>query len=214
MSYKDNNRIHIMTHPLIRHKLAILRDERTGTREFRDVIGEIASMMTYEATWHLPTEQVEVKTPFGVASCDMLSGKKIAIIPILRSGLGMVDGVLSVLPSAKVGHVGLYRDPETMQPVEYYCKMPTDIAEREAIILEPMSATGNSATAAIQFMKDYGCTKISMMTILSTPEGLELVAHDHPDVDIYVAGVDEGLTEDGYIYPGLGDAGDRIFGTR
>ncbi len=214
MSYQESNKVHVMTHPLICHKLAILRDERTGTREFREVINEIASMMTYEATWHLPTEEVEIKTPFGTAKCQTLSGKKIAIVPILRTGLGMVDGVLSVLPSAKVGHVGLYRDPETLHPVEYYCKMPVDIAEREVIIIEPMIATGNSATAAVQFMKDYGCTKISLMNILATPEGLNLITRDHPDVDIYVAGIDEGMNEDGYVVPGLGDAGDRIFGTK
>lgn len=214
MEYNGNSRIHVMEHPLIRHKLAILRDETTGTREFREVVREVASLMTYEATWHLPTKEIEVKTPFGVSTCLVLAGKKIAIVPVLRGGLGMVDGVLALLPSAKVGHIGLYRDPETMEPVEYYCKMPTDIAEREVIIVDPMMATGSSATAAIQFMKDYGCKKISMMNIIATPEGLRRIAADHPDVELYVADVDPSMNEKGYIVPGLGDAGDRIFGTK
>lgn len=214
MDYKGNSKIHIMEHPLIGHKLAILRDENTGTREFRQIVAEIASMMTYEATWNLPTEETEVKTPCGIAKCQVLTGKKIAIVPILRAGLGMVDGVLSLLPSAKVGHVGLYRDPETLEPVEYYCKMPLDIAERDVIIVDPMLATGGSATAAIQFMKDYGCAKISMMNILAAPEGLDVIARDHADVEVYVAALDDHLNEHGYIVPGLGDAGDRIFGTK
>ncbi|MCD8189168.1 MAG: uracil phosphoribosyltransferase [Clostridiales bacterium] len=214
MNYKGNDKIHILEHPLISHKLAILRDENTGTREFRAVVAEIASLITYEATRHMPTREVEVTTPCGVAKCQILTGKKVAIVPILRAGLGMVDGVLSLLPSAKVGHVGLYRDPETLEPVEYYCKMPADIAERDVIILDPMLATGGSATAAIQFMKDYGCRNIAMMNIIAAPEGLDVIARDHPDVEIYVAALDDHLNEHGYIVPGLGDAGDRIFGTK
>lgn len=214
MNYNGNSKLHIMEHPLITHKLGILRDENTGTREFREVVSEITSLMTYEATWNLPTEEVEVKTPLGVATCKMLSGKKVAIVAVLRGGLGMVDGVLRLLPSAKVGHVGMYRDPEILEPIEYYCKMPSDIAEREVIIVEPMMATGGTATAVIQFMKDYGCKKISMMNILTTNKGLERIGADHPDVDVYVAGVDNELNEQGYIVPGLGDAGDRIFGTK
>ncbi len=214
MNYKGNDKIQILEHPLISHKLAILRDENTGTREFRAVVAEIASLITYEATRRLPTKEVEVITPCGVAKCQVLTGKKLAIVPILRAGLGMVDGVLSLLPSAKVGHVGLYRDPETLEPVEYYCKMPTDIAERDVIILDPMLATGGSATAAIQFMKDYGCRNIAMMNIIAAPEGLDVIARDHPDVEIYVAALDDHLNEHGYIVPGLGDAGDRIFGTK
>lgn len=214
MNYKGNDKIHILEHPLISHKLAILRDENTGTREFRAVVAEIASLITYEATRHMPTREVEVTTPCGVAKCQILTGKKVAIVPILRAGLGMVDGVLSLLPSAKVGHVGLYRDPETLEPVEYYCKMPADIAERDVIILDPMLATGGSATAAIQFMKDYGCRNIAMMNIIAAPEGLDVIARDHPDVEIYVAALDDHLNEHGYIVPGLGDAGGRIFGTK
>lgn len=209
-----SNNVHIFDHPLIHHKLAILRDERTGTREFRAVVGEVAALMCYEATRDMPTREVDVKTPLGVAHCKTLAGKKVAIVPILRAGLGMVDGMLSMLPSAKVGHIGLYRDPETLAPVEYYCKMPSDIAEREVIIVDPMLATGGSASAAVQFMKGYGCKHIKLMTILAAPEGIALMQKDHPDVDIYVAAVDEKINEDGYIVPGLGDAGDRIFGTK
>ncbi len=206
--------VHIFDHPLIHHKLAILRDERTGTREFRAVTGEIAALMCYEATRDMPTRDIEVKTPVGVAQCKTLAGKKVAIVPILRAGLGMVDGMLSILPSAKVGHIGLYRDPDTFAPVEYYCKMPPDISEREAIIVDPMLATGGSASAAAQFLKGYGCRHIKMMNILAAPEGIERMRREHPDVDIYVAAVDECLNDHGYIVPGLGDAGDRIFGTK
>lgn len=209
-----SNRVHIFDHPLIHHKLAILRDKNTGTREFRSLVSEIASLMCYEATRDMPTADVDVETPVGLAHCKMLSGKKVAIVPILRAGLGMVDGMLSMLPSAKVGHIGLYRDPETLDPVEYYCKLPSDISEREVIIVDPMLATGGSASAAVQFMKGYGCTHIKLMNILAAPEGIERMQQDHPDVDIYVAAVDEKLNEHGYIVPGLGDAGDRIFGTK
>ena len=208
------NNVHIFDHPLIHHKLAILRDERTGTREFRTVISEIAAIMCYEATRDMATRDIEVKTPVGVAHCKTLDGKKVAIVPILRAGLGMVDGMLSMLPSAKVGHIGLYRDPETLSPVTYYCKMPPDISEREVIIVDPMLATGGSASAAITFIKGYGCKNIKLMNIIGCPEGVEVIQRDHPDVDLYVAAVDERLNENKYIVPGLGDAGDRIFGTK
>ena len=208
------NKVHIMDHPLLQHKLTILRDERTGVKEFREVVSEIATLMCYEATRDLPLADVEVKTPVATATFKKLSGKKLAIVPILRAGLGMVDGILTLIPSAKVGHIGLYRDPNTLEPVEYYCKMPNDIAERDVIILDPMLATGGSATAAIQFMKNYGVKNIKLMNILAAPVGIERVCKDHPDVDIYVAAVDEKLNDHGYIVPGLGDAGDRIFGTK
>lgn len=213
-NYKNFEKIHIIEHPLISHKLAILRDETTGTQEFRKVVAEVATLLTYEATRNMPTEPKEVKTPIAMAQCQVLSGKKVAIVPILRAGLGMVDGVLQLLPSAKVGHIGLYRDPETLAPVEYYCKMPQDIAERDIMIVDPMLATGGSASAAIQFMKDYGCKKITMLNLLAAPEGLDLIAKEHPDVEVFVAALDDCLNDHGYIVPGLGDAGDRIFGTK
>lgn len=206
--------VYTFDHPLIQHKLSILRDEKTGAKEFRELISEIAALMCYEATRDLPMEDAEVYTPMAPAKVRRLAGKKLAVVPILRAGLGMVEGVLSIIPSAKVGHIGLYRDPETLEPVEYYCKMPADIAERDVIILDPMLATGGSATAAIQFMKDYGCRNIAMMNIIAAPEGLDVIARDHPDVEIYVAALDDHLNEHGYIVPGLGDAGDRIFGTK
>lgn len=208
------NNIHILNHPLLQHKLRILRDEKTGTNEFRKVVSEIASLMTYEATRDLPTREVDVQTPVSVAHCQILAGKKIAIVPILRAGLGMVDGVLEMLPTAKVGHIGLYRDPETLDPVEYYCKMPQDIAERDILIVDPMLATGGSAVAAITFVKEYGCKSITLMNIIAAPEGIKAVREAHPDVDIFVAAVDEKLNDHAYIVPGLGDAGDRIFGTK
>ncbi|MCD7918536.1 MAG: uracil phosphoribosyltransferase [Clostridiales bacterium] len=214
MLYKDNPKLHVLEHPLISHKLAILRNEETGTHEFRTIVAEIATLITYEATRNMTTEPVDVQTPVGIAHCQTLSGKKVAIVPILRAGLGMVDGILNLLPSAKVGHIGLYRDPETLAPVEYYCKMPPDIAERDVIIVDPMLATGGSASAAIQFMKEYGCTKITMMNIIAAPEGMDCIAREHPDVEVYVAALDDHLNEHGYIVPGLGDAGDRIFGTK
>ena len=207
-------KVHILDHPLLQHKLSILRDERTGSKEFREVVTEIATLMCYEATRDLPLEDVEIKTPITTAKFKALAGKKVAIVPVLRAGLGMVDGILNLLPAAKVGHIGLYRDPETLEPVEYYCKMPNDIAEREVIILDPMLATGGSASAAIQFIKSYDVKRIKLMNIIAAPEGVERVHRDHPDVDIYVAAVDEKLNDHGYIVPGLGDAGDRIFGTK
>ena len=210
----SENKVHILDHPLLQHKLTILRDERTGVKEFREIVAEIATLECYEATRDLPLKEIEVKTPVATGTFKTLAGKKLAIVPILRAGLGMVDGILSLIPSAKVGHIGLYRDPETLAPVEYYCKMPSDIAERDVIVLDPMLATGGSAVAAIQFLKNYECRSIKLMNILAAPEGIRAVQEAHPDVDIYVAGVDEKLNDHGYIVPGLVDAGDRIFGTK
>ncbi|OUQ84769.1 MULTISPECIES: uracil phosphoribosyltransferase [unclassified Flavonifractor] len=207
-------KVHILDHPLLQHKLSILRDENTGVKDFREVVSEIATLMCYEATRDLPLEEVEIKTPITTAKFKMIAGKKLAIVPVLRAGLGMVDGILTLIPSVKVGHIGLYRDPDTLEPVEYYCKMPTDIAERDVIILDPMLATGGSASAAIQFIKNYEVKHIKLMNIIAAPEGIERVHHDHPDVDIYCAALDEKLNDHGYIVPGLGDAGDRIFGTK
>ena len=203
-----------MDHPLLQHKLSILRDENTGVKDFREVVSEIATLMCYEATRDLPLEEVEIKTPITTAKFKTIAGKKLAIVPVLRAGLGMVDGILTLIPSAKVGHIGLYRDPDTLEPVEYYCKMPNDIAEREVIILDPMLATGGSASAAIQFIKNYEVKNIKLMNIIAAPEGIQRVHHDHPDVDIYCAALDEKLNDHGYIVPGLGDAGDRIFGSK
>lgn len=203
-----------MDHPLLQHKLSILRDENTGVKDFREVVSEIATLMCYEATRDLPLEEVEIKTPITTAKFKTIAGKKLAIVPVLRAGLGMVDGILTLIPSAKVGHIGLYRDSDTLEPVEYYCKMPNDIAEREVIILDPMLATGGSASAAIQFIKNYEVKNIKLMNIIAAPEGIQRVHHDHPDVDIYCAALDEKLNDHGYIVPGLGDAGDRIFGTK
>ena len=206
--------VHVLDHPLIQHKLAILRDKDTGVKEFRELVGEIAALMCYEATRNLPTEEVEVETPVATAKCRMLAGKKMAIVPILRAGLGMVDTMVALIPSAKVGHIGLYRDPETHMPVEYYCKLPDDIANRHVFVVDPMLATGGSAVAAIDFLKKHGCRKITMMNIIGCPEGVKTVQEAHPDVDLYLAAVDEKLNEHKYIIPGLGDAGDRIFGTK
>ena len=211
---KMDNMVHVLDHPLLQHKLSILRNKDTGVKDFRQVVGEIATLMCYEATRDLPVEQVEIETPVAKAKVNVIAGKKLAIVPILRAGLGMVDGILTLVPSAKVGHIGLYRDPKTHEPVEYYCKMPDDIASREVIILDPMLATGGSASAAIQFIKNYGCKNVKLMNIIAAPEGIERIRADHPDVDIYVAAVDEKLNDHAYIVPGLGDAGDRIFGTK
>jgi len=210
----DMEKVHILDHPLLQHKLSILRDENTGVKDFREVVSEIATLMCYEAARDLPLEEVEIKTPITTAKFKTIAGKKLAIVPVLRAGLGMVDGILTLIPSAKVGHIGLYRDPDTLEPVEYYCKMPNDIAEREVIILDPMLATGGSASAAIQFIKNYEVKNIKLMNIIAAPEGIQRVHHDHPDVDIYCAALDEKLNDHGYIVPGLGDAGDRIFGTK
>jgi uracil phosphoribosyltransferase len=209
-----NENVHILDHPLLQHKITILRNEATSTKDFRELVSEIAMLMTYEATRDLPLEDVTVKTPIASDTFKTLSGKKVAIVPILRAGLGMVDGVLAMIPSARVGHIGLYRDPQTLEPVKYYCKMPADIAERLVIIVDPMLATGGSSSAAIGFMKDYGCKHIKMMNIIAAPEGIARVQRDYPDVELYIGAVDKHLNEHGYIVPGLGDAGDRIFGTK
>ena len=206
--------VHVLDHPLIQHKLAILRSKNTSVKEFRELISEISGLMCYEATRNLPTKEVEVLTPVAMAKCRRLAGKKLAIIPILRAGLGMVDAMVDLIPSAKIGHIGLYRDPETHLPVEYYCKLPEDIGNRQVFVVDPMLATGGSAVAAIDFLKKYGCKSIIMMNIIGSPEGVAAVQAAHPDVDIYLAALDEKLNEHAYIVPGLGDAGDRIFGTK
>lgn len=206
--------LHVLDHPLIQHKVSILRDKNTGVKEFREVVGEIAALMCYEATRDLPLEDVEIETPVAVGNFKRLAGKKLAIVPILRAGLGMVDTIIDLIPSAKIGHIGLYRDPETHNPVEYYCKMPPDISEREVLVVDPMLATGGSAAAAITFLKGYGCKNIKLMNIIGCPEGVETVQREHPDVELYVACMDKCLNESKYIVPGLGDAGDRIFGTK
>ena len=204
----------IMDHPLIQHKLSFLRDEKTTSMEFRSLVSEIAMLMCYEATRDLPLEEVETKTPVDVAKTKVIAGKKLAFVPILRAGLGMVDGVLALVPSARVGHIGLYRDPETLMPVEYYCKLPADIEEREVIVLDPMLATGGSAIDAIAQIKKRNPKDIKFMCIIAAPEGLEALKKAHPDVEIYVGALDDHLNDHGYIVPGLGDAGDRIFGTK
>ena len=206
--------VHVLDHPLIQHKLAILRDKNTGTKEFRALISEIAGLMCYEATRNLPTQEVEVETPMMTAKCRILAGKKLAIVPILRAGLGMVDSMVDLIPSAKIGHIGLYRDPDTHEPVEYYCKLPEDVGNRQVFVVDPMLATGGSAVAAIDFLKKHGCKNIIMMNIIGCPEGIKTVQEAHPDVELYLAACDERLNEHCYILPGLGDAGDRIFGTK
>ncbi len=206
--------VHVMDHPLILHKLALMRDKSTGVKEFREAVSEIAMLMCYEATRDLPLKEITIETPIAEAKVRVISGKKLAIIPILRAGLGMVDGVLNLIPTAKVGHIGLYRDPETLQPVEYYCKLPNDIEERDVIVVDPMLATGGSAVAAIEFLKNYGVKNIKLMNIIAAPCGIEAVQKAHPNVEIFTAAIDEKLNESSYIVPGLGDAGDRIFGTK
>ena len=204
----------VLDHPLIQHKLAVLRNKNTSVKEFRELINEISGLMCYEATRNLPTMDVEVETPVATAKCKMLAGKKLAIVPILRAGLGMVDALVDLIPSAKIGHIGLYRDPETHMPVEYYCKLPEDIGNRVTFVVDPMLATGGSAIAAIDFLKKHGCKQIVMMNIIGCPEGIKAVTEAHPDVDLYLAACDEKLNDHAYIVPGLGDAGDRIFGTK
>ena len=206
--------VHVLNHPLIQHKLAILRNKKTSVKEFREIVGEISGLMCYEATRSLPTREVEVQTPVATAKCRILAGKKLAIVPILRAGLGMVDSMIDLIPSAKIGHIGLYRDPETHLPVEYYCKLPEDIENRVTFVVDPMLATGGSAVAAIDFLKARGCKNIIMMNIIGCPEGIKAVQEAHPDVTMYLAALDEKLNEHAYIVPGLGDAGDRIFGTK
>ena len=204
----------IMDHPLIQHKLTIMRDKNTGTKEFRELVGEIGMLMCYEATRDLPLKEVEIETPVAVAKTKVISGRKLAFVPILRAGLGMVDGVMRMVPAAKIGHIGMYRDPETHMPVEYYCKLPSDIGERDVIVLDPMLATGGSAIDAIAQIKSKGAKSVCFMCIIAAPEGLAALQEAHPDVQIYIGAVDEKLNEHKYIVPGLGDAGDRIFGTK
>lgn len=204
----------IMDHPLIKHKIGYIRRVETGTKDFRQTIGEIANLICYEATRELKLAEVEIETPVCRTTVQTLTGKKLAIVPILRAGLGMVDGMLQLIPAAKVGHIGLYRDPNTLEPVEYYCKLPEDCSQREVFVVDPMLATGGSSSAAIRMLKDRGCKSIHFMCIIAAPEGVERMKKDHPDVDIYIGALDEGLNDHGYIVPGLGDAGDRIFGTK
>ncbi|MCI8650341.1 MAG: uracil phosphoribosyltransferase [Anaerotruncus sp.] len=204
----------IMDHPLIQHKITLLRDKNTGSKEFRELINEIAMLMCYEATRDLPMKQIEIETPICIAKAKIISGRKMAFVPILRAGLGMVDGMLALVPAAKVGHIGMYRDPQTHLPVEYYCKLPADIEERDIIVLDPMLATGGSAVDAISQLKQHGCTSIKFMCIIAAPEGIEALTAAHPDIQIYCGALDDRLNEQKYIVPGLGDAGDRIFGTK
>ncbi|MBR0406868.1 MAG: uracil phosphoribosyltransferase [Clostridia bacterium] len=208
------SKVHIFDHPLIQHKLSIMRQKDTGCKEFRELLDEISMLMVYEVTRDLPTADVEIETPICSMKTKTLAGKPIGIIPILRAGLGMVNGILNLIPNAKVGHIGLYRDPATLEPVEYYCKLPDDAEHRQLIVLDPMLATGGSASAAITFIKQRGCNNIRLVNLIAAPEGIARVQKDHPDVDIYVAACDEKLNDHGYIVPGLGDAGDRLFGTK
>ncbi|MCL2030162.1 MAG: uracil phosphoribosyltransferase [Oscillospiraceae bacterium] len=204
----------LLTHPLIQHKLTILRDKNTGVKEFREIVSEIAMLMCYEATRGLPLEEVEVITPVAPARSKTVAGKKLALVPVLRAGLGMVEGMINLVPSAKVAHIGLYRDPETLQPVEYYCKLPPDIMERDCFVLDPMLATGGTAAAAVQYLKEAGARSIKLLCILAAPPGVDKLGYEHPDVEVITCAVDGHLNEHGYIVPGLGDAGDRIFGTK
>ena len=208
------SKVIVLDHPLIQHKVGIIRRKETGTKDFRALISEIAKLMCFEATRDLKLQDVEVETPICATTAKELSGKKLAIVPILRAGLGMVDGMLDMIPSAKVGHIGLYRNPRTLEPVEYYCKLPEDCAEREVFVVDPMLATGGSSTAAITMLKEHGCQNIRFMCIIAAPEGVKRMQETHPDVDIYIAALDDHLNDHGYIVPGLGDAGDRIFGTK
>ena len=209
-----NSKVMVMDHPLIQHKIGIIRRQETSSKEFREMIGEIAMLMCYEACRDLPLEDVEITTPVAKTTVKQIKGKKSAIVPILRAGLGMVEGMLAIMPAAKVGHIGLYRNPETLEPVEYYCKLPADIDVRDVFVTDPMLATGGSASAAITMLKKHGAKRIHFMCIIGAPEGLKKLAEDHPDVDIYIGALDEHLNDHGYIVPGLGDAGDRIFGTK
>ena len=208
------SKVLVMDHPLIQYKVSLMRDKETGTKEFRELLNEISMLMAYEVTRDLPLREVEIETPICRAQTKVIAGKKLAIVPILRAGLGMVDGIMSLVPSAKVGHIGLYRDPNTLEPVEYYCKLPEDCEEREILLVDPMLATGGSASAAIRFLKRRGCKHIKLVCLIAAPEGTSRIQADHPDVNIYVAAMDEKLNDHGYIVPGLGDAGDRLFGTK
>mgnify|MGYP000881363168 FL=1 len=208
------NNVFVFDHPLIQHKISLMRDKRTTTKEFRELVSEVAMLMAYEVTRDLPLEEVEIETPVAIARTKVLAGKKLALVPILRAGLGMVDGMLNLLPMAKVGHIGLYRDPKTLEPVEYYCKLPEDAQERDIVVLDPMLATGGSASAAVSFLKQKGICNIKFMCLIAAPEGIERLHRDHPDVPIFCAAKDEKLNDHAYIVPGLGDAGDRLFGTR
>jgi len=206
--------VFVFDHPLIQHKISLMRDKRTTTKEFRELVSEVSMLMAYEVTRDLPLKEVEIETPIAVARTKVLAGKKLALVPILRAGLGMVDGMLNLLPMAKVGHIGLYRDPKTLEPVEYYCKLPEDASEREIVVLDPMLATGGSASAAVAFLKQRGITNIKFMCLIAAPEGIERLHRDHPDVPIFCAARDIRLNDHAYIVPGLGDAGDRLFGTK
>lgn len=206
--------VHVVDHPLIQHKLTLMRKTDCGTKDFRQLLEEISMLMGYEVTRGLPLEEVEIETPITKCKSKVIAGKKLGVVPILRAGLGMVDGILNLVPTAKVGHIGLYRDPETHMPVEYYCKLPTDVAERDLIVVDPMLATGGSSVAAINFIKQRGCKSITLMCLVGCPEGVRAVQEAHPDVDIYIAAIDDHLNSDKYIVPGLGDAGDRLFGTK
>ncbi|MCY9546027.1 uracil phosphoribosyltransferase [Lysinibacillus xylanilyticus] len=208
------SKVYVFDHPLIQHKLTYIRDKNTGTKEFRELVDEVATLMAFEITRDMPVEEIEIETPVTVAKTKVLSGKKIAIVPILRAGIGMVDGVLKLIPAAKVGHIGLYRDPETLKPVEYYAKLPADVEERDFIIVDPMLATGGSAVEAINSLKKRGAKSIKFMCLIAAPEGVKEIQEHHSDVDIYIAALDEKLNDHGYIVPGLGDAGDRLFGTK
>ena len=208
------SKVMIMEHPLIKHKIGIIRRVETGTKDFRQSVSEIAALICFEATRNLPLKDVEITTPICKTTVQELKGRKLAVIPILRAGLGMVDGMIQLIPAAKVGHIGLYRDPETLDPVEYYCKIPPDCAEREVFVVDPMLATGGSSSAAVQLLKEKGCKHIHFMCIIAAPEGVERMQKDHPDVDLFIGALDEKLNDHGYIVPGLGDAGDRIFGTK
>ncbi|WP_188456673.1 uracil phosphoribosyltransferase [Virgibacillus oceani] len=207
-------KVHVLDHPLIQHKLTYIRDKNTGTKEFRELVDEVAMLMAFEITRDLPLQEITTETPVMEATTKVLAGKKIGLIPILRAGLGMVDGMLSLIPAARVGHVGLYRDPESLQPVEYYIKLPSDISERELIVLDPMLATGGSANDAIHSLKKRGAKQIRLMCLIAAPEGVKKIQEEHPDVDVYLAALDEKLDDHGYIVPGLGDAGDRLYGTK
>ena len=208
------SKVFVMDHPLIQHKIGFIRRTDTGTKDFRQSVSEIASLICYEATRNLPLKDVEIETPICRTTVKELKGRKLAVVPILRAGLGMVDGILQLIPAAKIGHIGLYRDPETLEPVEYYCKLPADCDEREVFVVDPMLATGGSSSAAVTMLKERGCKHIHFMCIIAAPEGIEKMQKDHPDIDIYIGSLDEKLNEHGYIVPGLGDAGDRIFGTK